>query len=954
MLTCRQCRRANPEEACYCWYDGVHLDSPRRAASSWADAAGVKRFAPPLVLRSGTSIATFADLVRLAGAHWDDLLVALRDGSLERTFRQVQRADLADRAAWAARHVDPEQALDELLERLPGTKREPARLEIAPLEIDLGAINRATPRTLTLHLTNRGQGLLQGTIHVEGAAWLSLADVGGVQKKLIRCPRELSIPVRVVGKALRSGSKPLEGKIVVETNGGTFEIPVRAMVPVVPFGEGILAGATTPGQLAEKARTSPREAAALFERGLVVAWYEANGWIYPVRGPLAEGIGAVQQFFEALGRATPPQVSISETVIELRGTPGESLQSRIVLSTKEPRPVYGHGVSQADWLEVGRPSLDGQRAILPLRVRSVPDRPNEQLRTRVEVGANGGQKFQVEVVLHVLPGAARKPTPSTQEAPSWLFAEPTTTPQPVPVPVSAPTPVPVPTPTRREPAPMRVIPIPEPVPIPQPEPAMPAYLNARPAPAPTPAPKAHPAPAEDVSDPTESSIPPWLRMLLPLLFLCLALGGLLLHDVLLPNRLDEQPPEFVEGPLDPVEYVRIGFNDQKRDNLPVVVNMTFGLAMSQEPDPRAPGGFKLLTYDPFGRTNNTCLQVDGKQTLFGTFGGKWIVQNEALPRPSPEAPSPGRRSVWRTLDGDIDITQDVELIRGDLSRKLDTCLVRYTLTNRDSRRHEVGLRFLLDTFIGANDGVPFTIPGSPDLCDTQRDFKTAREVPDYLEALEKEDLAHPGTVAHLRLRLGKQIEPPGRVTLGHWPNQRLSRLPGHRGLLVRDHMTLWDVPVLPMKALAESNIRWEDGKKIPPDSAVTLYWEPRPLEPGQSRVVGFTYGLGQASSGESKGKMLLTVGGRLVRDSEFTLTALVSHPAPGETLTLELPAGLQVRSGTEQQAVPPVPPDSTRPISTLTWKLIATKAGVYTVKVRSSRGAAETKTITIGSSGVFD
>jgi hypothetical protein len=967
MLTCRQCRRANPDSAAYCWYDGVHLGSPDHPAGPVADAP-VRRFNPPLVLRSGISIATFPDLARLAPAHWEELLAALRDGSLEKLFRRIQREDLAQRAAWAAKHVDPEQALDELLDRLPGVRRQPARLEIEPLDVDLGSISRTTPRTVTLRLHNRGQGLLMGTVRVEGAAWLSVGDAAGVQQKLFRCPEELTLTVRVVGKALRTSSRPVEGKLVVDSNGGTFEIPVRATVPVVPFGEGVLSGATSPGALAEKARLAPKEAAALFERGLVVAWYEANGWIYPVRGPIAEGLGAVQQFFEALGRAVPPQVSISETRIELRGAPGESLQSKVVLSTTEQRTVYGHGVSQADWLEVGRPSLDGQRATLPLRVRRVPDRPNERLRTSVEVGANGGQKFQVEVILHVLPGAARKVAPDTLDAPpDWLFAD---TPAAVPVPTREPvrkTPEKKPQqqPQQRKPAPDAPVvvewapvmpsttPQTEPVPIPVPVATatptatpQPTY-NPSPATRPRLAPAAEPEAEDDDGDPGLRL----LAVLLPLVLLGVGLGGLILHDLWLPDKVEPKPPEIVieEEPVDPKAYVKLDFNDARKDELPVDPNMMFGLAMTQAMDPRKPGRFKQLVYDQYGRTNNVCIKVDDRPSLFGvTTGGRWVTMSEALPGD----PSPGRRSVWRTPDGNVEVTQEVEVLRGDTSRKLDTCLVRYTLKNVDNRRHEAGMRFLLDTFIGANDGTPFTIPGSPDLCDSMRDFKTADQVPDYLEALENEDLANPGTVAHLRLKLGNKIEAPNRVTLGHWPNQRLNRL---SNVGARDQLTLWDVPLLPMRLLYDSfpRVKWEDGKRIEPDSAVTMYWDPKPLEPGQTRVVGFAYGLGQVASKQSKGKLLLTVGGRLVRNSEFTLTALVAQPAAGETLTLELPPGLQTQ-GEMKQDVPQPPPGSARPISTLTWKLTATTAGTYPVKVTSSRGMVETTTVTIRSQGVFD
>ena len=70
-------------------------------------------------------------------------------------------------------------------------------------------------------------------------------------------------------------------------------------------------------------------------------------------------------------------------------------------------------------------------------------------------------------------------------------------------------------------------------------------------------------------------------------------------------------------------------------------------------------------------------------------------------------------------------------------RLLDTCLVRYVIYQQGRTiGHKVGLRFLLDTYIGANDGVPFTIPGDKDLCDTYKDFDKPDKVPDFISALE--------------------------------------------------------------------------------------------------------------------------------------------------------------------------------------------------------------------------
>ncbi len=41
---------------------------------------------------------------------------------------------------------------------------------------------------------------------------------------------------------------------------------------------------------------------------------------------------------------------------------------------------------------------------------------------------------------------------------------------------------------------------------------------------------------------------------------------------------------------------------------------------------------------------------------------------------------------------------------------------------RTTGKHKVGIRVMLDTYIGANDGVPFTIPGKKGFVDTRADF----------------------------------------------------------------------------------------------------------------------------------------------------------------------------------------------------------------------------------------
>src|SRR5262249_44822338 len=147
-----------------------------------------------------------------------------------------------------------------------------------------------------------------------------------------------------------------------------------------------------------------------------------------------------------------------------------------------------------------------------------------------------------------------------------------------------------------------------------------------------------------------------------------------------------------------------------------------------------------------------------------------------------------------------------------------------------------------DTFIGGRDGVPFAVPGLMWPCDTTCDRQGA-DVPDFLQALEADDLTRPGTVAHLSLRMSRRLEAPGRVTLGAWPDDSLKA----RAPAAQANLTRWDVP---LASLRETK-----------DSAVTLYWPEKELAPGARRRLGFAYGLGVLAADKGQGRLALAVGG---------------------------------------------------------------------------------------------
>jgi hypothetical protein len=163
-----------------------------------------------------------------------------------------------------------------------------------------------------------------------------------------------------------------------------------------------------------------------------------------------------------------------------------------------------------------------------------------------------------------------------------------------------------------------------------------------------------------------------------------------------PNEPKEEPkedPKIDEGP-------RLAF-----DYDPM---MHFGLTVIKDAygDPVS----KRLTFAPDGATNSTLIHIDNKFFEFGGPEGLWAPKVAKFPN--------GSRSTWATSNSSLMIHQVLKIVlseqpvtvaKGVRQRILDTCLIRYEIQNIDTRDHWVGLRMVVDTLIGSNDGVPFAV-----------------------------------------------------------------------------------------------------------------------------------------------------------------------------------------------------------------------------------------------------
>lgn len=347
---------------------------------------------------SGSVCRNFDQLALTCNERWDEAWQLLQGGQLKAFLTRLGRADLVAAANEAVRR-GPDEGVDLFLARLPSPSLMPPRLSAAPAEIDLGEVRPGRNRDLNIRLANLGHRLIVATVSTD-SPWLQIEETPPGQAHAVRFRNETTLRVRLRGDRLPAGKAPRTGRIIVQSDAGEAEVTIRCVVPIVPFPHGVLAGARTPRELADKARTAAREAAELFTSGAVRTWYRNNGWTYPIEGSDATGLAAVQQYFDALGVSAPPRVLLDTTALTFVGTPGQRLTQAVQLHAEKARLVYAVASSDSPWLHVAGSASKGSRAVVKV-VAVVPADAEGDLDAVLEVRANGNQLFRVPVSLRV-------------------------------------------------------------------------------------------------------------------------------------------------------------------------------------------------------------------------------------------------------------------------------------------------------------------------------------------------------------------------------------------------------------------------------------------------------------------------------------------------------------------------------------------------------------------------
>jgi hypothetical protein len=394
--SCRQCGRANPPDANYCYHDGANLLGTRGHGPQ--DLA-LAPFPAPLHFPSGETCGNFDQLalgcLRQVGTTW----TMMRDGTLAQFLAGMGRADLVNVIAEATALGDPDRGVDRLVSRLPCNHLAPPKLLANTPQVHCGTLVHGQQVAFTLSLRNAGNRLVSGVVTSDND-WLRLDGSVDGQSRLVQFWHDHTLKIHIDGDRIPASMKPREGKLRIDTNAGELVVPVTCAMPIVPFAHPPLHGSTTPRDIALKAKQFPKEAAQLFGSGAVQAWYRANGWIYPVEGEPASGMAAVQQFFEALGLVKPPRVVLDTPALHFQGKPGTKRRQTIHLHTDDKRPVFAFARSGSSWITVVANTARANVASVEVEV-VIPSSPEPVVATKLEVRANGNQRFSVPVTVAV-------------------------------------------------------------------------------------------------------------------------------------------------------------------------------------------------------------------------------------------------------------------------------------------------------------------------------------------------------------------------------------------------------------------------------------------------------------------------------------------------------------------------------------------------------------------------
>jgi hypothetical protein len=324
------------------------------------------------------------------------------------------------------------------------------------------------------------------------------------------------------------------------------------------------------------------------------------------------------------------------------------------------------------------------------------------------------------------------------------------------------------------------------------------------------------------------------------------------------------------------KYVKIFINNSTEETGRFAIDVAGG-DPNRDDDDNKP----LIYGHPKPWTSFTTLRINKQIYVFGKATttkrpGKKLPGGEIVDPPKIN----DNRIIMKCQYGPVMVEQILEITKSPTTGALDTARIKYIIQNTGAVPAQVGLRTAFDTLVGNNDGAPFRVGKQEITAETalERD-----DFPDFWQAFDSLD--QPSVIAQGTLK-GGDVTTPDRLIFTNWGK-------------AADYP--WDLPLEPGASFLRSG---EDEL----DSAVVMFWTPREIPAGASRVVTIYYGLGGVTF--APGNTFLGISAPadvqyLGADTRnYTIVMYMEHrgeaKAKNVTINLDLPAGLALASGAAQ------------------------------------------------------
>jgi len=295
---------------------------------------------------------------------------------------------------------------------------------------------------------------------------------------------------------------------------------------------------------------------------------------------------------------------------------------------------------------------------------------------------------------------------------------------------------------------------------------------------------------------------------------------------------------------------------------------------------------------PYPWSSYTTFLIDGSPIVFGGTASKRAGKNSVV----------GTVTRQELVDGAIEttvqyntltITQTIQLVRNPSTLVKDLVLIDYTVHNTDTNPHAIGARIMIDTWLGSNDAAPFRVG---ELAIQSESILDNHPV-DYWQTFDS--LSQPTVIAQGLLRNPRlRITPPDRTAYVNW------------GTLAD---SVWDFNYIEGRSFIRSG-------ESDPDTALAMYWDPISVPPNGTHTIRTAYGLG----GVTLSPGALSLGLTAPAEHYFTDTdpipvvAYVQNTGGFDSsdtaLSLHIPDGFKLVSGTATQSIGWLPVNETRQI----------------------------------------